>query len=346
MSYSLFNRELIQRNKEREKAGLNTLTMDEANELIIDHWWKQKKYNEIINYVLENWDAGNSDVVALPILEKFIEQRECTLFVRFWKGILRQRIENVWSFKGYKPTIELLEYLENLDLSGFNPYHSTEPPDRQLAHHRKFALEGITTYMEGLKKLGLQQEQTKAALLYEQVYKLARPIPKPATDKRKIDENIFWLLIDESRAGTTNSGDFIENLRNKLEHFPEKELKNFDKWFIRCVNDLNSWDQWALAYIVRGGCGDDEFDYYRAWVVSLGRKAFETVKSMDESRLTSLFTEDPQLEQLYYLAADLYELRTGDIYTPPLVKPNKITGSKWTEEQLEQTYHSLFQLFR
>ena len=345
MSYSLFNREWVQRNKERDKMKLPYLTWDEANEIIIDNWMKQKKFSEIVNYVLENWDTGNGDKIALPILDKFIEQKEVSFYIRFWKGILKQRMENVWSFSGYEPTEEVLKYLENLDLSDFNPFSNTEPSDRQLAYYRKFTLDGINRYIDGLRKIGLNEEVAKAEMLYEIVSKLQKPIPKPASDNRKIDENLFWLLIDESRFGASNSADFIDNLRNKLERFQSKELKHFDKCFLNRVNELNSWDQWALAYMVRGGCGDDEFDYYKAWVVSLGKEAFESIKIIDESKLIFLFSEDPQLEELYYLAADIYESRTGDIYDPPEVKQQKITGVKWSEEKIKEAYPRLHEIF-
>ena len=115
------------------------------------------------------------------------------------------------------------------------------------------------------------------------------------SDKRKINDELFWQLIDESRKKSLDKFQFVDNLIETLETFHPKELRNFDKILLTKVNELNSWEHWALAYIVRRGCGDDEFDYFKTWVISKGYQAFMSIKNLDESRLPSLFSEDPQL---------------------------------------------------
>ena len=76
-------------------------------------------------------------------------------------------------------------------------------------------------------------------------------------------------------------------------------------------NQLNRWELWALAYIVRRGCGDDAFDYFKVWVISKGQEAFEDIKSLNVSKLQRHFDEDPQLEEMFWLVENVYENKTG-----------------------------------
>jgi hypothetical protein len=103
-----------------------------------------------------------------------------------------------------------------------------------------------------------------------------------------------------------------------LESFHPKELGNFDKFLRIKANELNTWEHWALAYIVGRGCGDDAFDY---------------------------FNEDPQLEEFYYLAEQVYESKTSDLMRPVNVKSSKLTGRKWDEGNLQIDFPAICKLF-
>ena len=174
---------------------------------------------------------------------------------------------------------------------------------------------------------------------------MEKPIMQLTKDKRKIDEKLFWSLIEEARSVSSDQMDFIDQLRVLLESFRVSELRNFQKIFYIKINELNTWEHWALAYIVRSGCGDDEFDYFKAWAVSKGKESFEAIKDLAEDKLVSIFDEDPQLEQFYYLTSEIYELKTGEFMPPVRVKSSKLTGKKWDEDKLTEAFPSLCKLF-
>ncbi len=345
MSYALFSREWIRMNKENDKAGLPYLSPEEANETIRSQWLAQKRYRDLVGYILENWTAGNGEEFAAPVFAALISENETALFVKLWKGMLRQRLGWLWNYDVFDRTDNFIELLERIDLSDFNPYSSQEPADRRLAYQRRFTMQGINTFIEGLENLGLTHEIEKAKALLEVVRTLQQPKPGPVTDKRKMDEPLFWQLIDEANEGADDRGQFMDNLRPKLEAFPSGELKKFDKWLITKANELNTWQHWALAYMAMQGCGDDAFDYFRPWVVSRGKVAFEAIKDLDETKIVTYFNEDPQLEDLNYLAAEIYEVRTADVYAPPRIKQSKINGTRWAADQLPALYPGLCKLF-
>ena len=66
---------------------------------------------------------------------------------------------------------------------------------------------------------------------------------------------------------------------------------------------------------------------------------------MEENELVAIFNEDPQLEELYSLAEQVYVDKTSDLMQPMKVKTNKLTGKKWDEEKLPQTFPTLCKLF-
>jgi hypothetical protein len=79
--------------------------------------------------------------------------------------------------------------------------------------------------------------------------------------------------------------------------------------------------------------------------VSKGRLAFDAIKSLNEGELVSIFDEDPQLEELYYMAQEIYESKTFDCMPPVKVKSSMLTGKKWKEDTLAATFPSLWKLF-
>src|SRR5258708_32329909 len=87
---------------------------------------------------------------------------------------------------------------------------------------------------------------------------------------RGMTPTVFWRLIDEARAAP----DTEEAIEVRLAGFPPSEIERFQAIVNRLRNRSYRWDLWAVAYIVRGGCGDDEFDYFRGWLILQGKSIF------------------------------------------------------------------------
>lgn len=349
MSYSKFLDDLNDFYKGRHERGItDRLTLDEAQNIVRDNWMKAGRFKELISYILENWDSGNCDDFIKPLTEILLKNREVNLFKRLWKGIIRYRIENVWyynsSLKENYPDFTL-EDLAKINLLDFNQFSSKEDIRRRVAFHRQFTLNGISEFINGLKVLNLVEEIERLNELYNTIFTLQKPKPKPSTDKRKIDEIIFWQLIEKSRQETTDQFEFIDNLKQSLELFKPEELRKFQKLLLTIQDELNSWEHWALAYIVRRGCGDDGFDYFRIWAVSKGQKNFEAIKQLDTTLLKNIFDEDPQLEELLSLAETVYEDKTGEIMKEVKIKQSKLKGKKWSEENIAKDFPVLCNLF-
>src|SRR5688500_15858167 len=109
-----------------------------------------------------------------------------------------------------------------------------------------------------------------------------------------MNEDIFWDLIEKSRKAA-ETGDIngsqdrhvtkLERLLSKLEPDDIAQFRNYLHHF---MGKANSWDLWGVAEILGEGVSDDWFAYFRAWLVSMGRKEYEKAlkdpESVDEIR--------------------------------------------------------------
>jgi hypothetical protein len=93
-----------------------------------------------------------------------------------------------------------------------------------------------------------------------------------------------------------------------------------------------------------GGCSDDMFEYFRAWLVAQGRETFDRVLA-DPQSLADLDEEDPsaacEFESLLAVAAGAYEAAGfGDLYdvVPARDSPPKLDRELDDEEKLDAKY--------
>lgn len=328
MSYGKFLDESGDLNEWRKKNNLPNQHYEKTFADLRDIWINNKRYSELIAFIHENWDSGQWDEFFEPLEKHLIENKLEKEFIKFWKGILRRRFSSLWNWN--KEFGRKTEYWDG---------------SRKTFEYQKLTLEGLYRFKQGLVELGAEQEIEKTNELIKTVDRLEKPKPKKTTDKRKISENIFWDLVKLNREKSENKFDFIENLSNQLEEFKPTEIKRFERTFLSKYNELNRWEVWALAYIARPGCGDDAFDYFKAWVISKGQETFEDVKNLNVSELKKHFDEDPQLEEMFSLAENVYENKTGELMSPARVKKQKLTGKQWKEQNLEKDFPEIWKLF-
>jgi Protein of unknown function (DUF4240) len=349
MSYRKFVDEAASYLDLREKDNLPGLTMDEAFAHIRDKWIVEKKYSELISFIVENWEGNDCDDFIRPWSNVLIETGERTIHKQLWKSIIKKRVSTLWMYLRFlkeaapEATIETIKIL---DLKGANPYSSTQSFEQTVAWQRLYAINAINEFMNGLKKLNEFDEVEAQMTLLKQVTLLKRSKPKQIISKAKIGEKAFWRLIAEARRASNDQASFLNNLKTTLEKFEAKQIMNFQKILAEKTNQLNTWEHWALAYIARRGCSDDGFQDFKAWAVSKGEQAYNIIKTFDEERLVSLFDEDPQLEELYYLAEEVYQDKTSSAMSIVSDKKStELTGQKWNEENLKTLFPSLCQLF-
>lgn len=341
---------------------------DEANEKLKQKVIQQKLFYDFTTYILQRYSSHSK--YADSFLDALLENNEPVLFKKYWKKRLSEQIQYFWELYNYfeegvgwrnnKQTLVYEQYNFEVELNTkkflsydrdiLNENHDKYPAfqDSYLEYvwYWHNTLDFIDNFIAEMKKIDAQNEIEKANEYKESIYHLKKPRAKKTTDKRKIDEALFWELIETSQKESELGDDPLDILRYKLEAFSATEIKKFKKYFLEKINELYSWDIWALAYIVRRGCGDDGFDYFCAWVISQGKDTFEYVKDLKLDKLQAIFSqEDPQLEEMFYVANEAYENKKNEEMPEPRVKSKKIMGTKWNEKSICKSYPKICDLF-
>jgi hypothetical protein len=91
-----------------------------------------------------------------------------------------------------------------------------------------------------------------------------------------MDIDQFWHLIETTQ--DKDAGDRAARLTDRLAGLPEAEIQWFAMHLDSARARLDTFALWGAAYLMRDGvCSDDGFYYFQAWLIGLGREAFERV---------------------------------------------------------------------
>jgi hypothetical protein len=168
-----------------------------------------------------------------------------------------------------------------------------------------------------------------------------------------MEDEEFWSIIDASRRRARNDPEaHIETLTVALGALPEEEIIAFDGRFHEFWVQAYTWDLWAAAYIIGGGCSDDGFMDFRGWLVSKGQKVYETALADPESLLRVVDDVDGecQIEGFQYAAPAAWAEKAGSDeadfpVTRGCVQPENPSGEPWEEDDLPHRFPKLWRKF-
>jgi uncharacterized protein DUF4240 len=126
----------------------------------------------------------------------------------------------------------------------------------------------------------------------------------------------FWQIIERAAASDHDPNAHTEALRIALRELPLEEVIAFEAAFRRYLNQAYTWDLWGAAYVVHGGCSDDGFEYFRRWLVTRGRDAYEQALA-DPDALAQLDARPGhwgvwEFELIYYVAGEVFKEKGGE----------------------------------
>ena len=152
MSYKQFVTDLNEFYKDDSHKGIH---YELGQTIVRDNWIKNGRYDELIDFILENWDSGNCDDFIQPLEEKLIAESHIKRFTRLWRRIIYFRlVKFLDTLKDFKKVD--ITAIDKIDVSNFNmlSVDSYKDSKKVLAFRRDFLLKGITKFRKGLKSLG------------------------------------------------------------------------------------------------------------------------------------------------------------------------------------------------
>ncbi len=132
-------------------------------------------------------------------------------------------------------------------------------------------------------------------------------------------------------------------LGNELRRLSLDEVRSFQDHFDDCDDRAYSWELWAAAYIIHGGCSDDSFSDFRSTLISMGRQTYESALA-DPPWLADINydAEVATYEGYQYVPATV---RTELGVTEPLPRtkpaPAEPSGQEWDEDTVADLYPKL-----
>ena len=162
-----------------------------------------------------------------------------------------------------------------------------------------------------------------------------------------MNEAEFWNLIAAAKQESKGNPERqVELLQRTLERQTEADILDFDRLLQEQLTRSYTLDLWAAAYIINGGCSDDGFDYFRAWLIAQGREVFQNALQ-DPETLVDVAEADAELELFLYVAIEAFEKKTKTKFTYTSRPRRELTGDEWEEDEeaLQAKYPKLFAQF-
>ena len=162
-------------------------------------------------------------------------------------------------------------------------------------------------------------------------------ITESIQDSKEIMESKkFWKIIENTKS--ESSGDYEKQqslLERELLKLTAKEVLEFDNKFRTLRGKIYTWDFWAAAYIINGGCSDDCFSDFRGWLIGQGKSIFESAVQNIETLSELKETNDGNWEGLSYISTDIYKKKTGNDMPNEIQENFEIIGEEWEEDENE-----------
>lgn len=153
----------------------------------------------------------------------------------------------------------------------------------------------------------------------------------------------FWKIIDQSYQTSKGKQDNqLVALSASLSGLSESNLIKFDDIYRDQLDKSYHWDLWAAAFIINGGCSDDGFDYFRDWLISLGRDTFEAALKDPQTLISFATPYETEFEEFRYVMEEAYEEK----FSKQLPFGNRKystepKGVAWDEEELDEKFPQL-----
>ena len=148
----------------------------------------------------------------------------------------------------------------------------------------------------------------------------------------------FWDLIDEA---IKRAPDDLEARNRAMEYLlgtlPPGGWNSFGQKFYEIDSAAYTWALWGAAYQINGGCSDDGFDYFRAWLISQGRAVYEGALANPDSLADHVDPDEDDHENEDFLDIAIKSTAQGPLTTEP-------AGEDWDfddEAEMQRRYPRL-----
>ena len=155
-----------------------------------------------------------------------------------------------------------------------------------------------------------------------------------------MESHEFWRLVEEARAPGRSAQGVVAALVPALAALEPSQIEGFQGWLDAYRYAAARKELWAAAFYVKGGCSDDSFDYFRAWLIAQGQEVFLAAMhdpgSLAEHRWPGGDSRWPSMscEPMMSAPRRAYELVTGKKMGWERVNPRVEEESQWPADRI------------
>ena len=154
----------------------------------------------------------------------------------------------------------------------------------------------------------------------------------------------FWKIIEQVHRDSHSDMDKkCELLEVELRKLTSEEVQVFHRHFDECMDRAYTWELWAAAYIIGGGCSDDAFSDFRATLISMGRETFEkAIANPQWFAEINYDAENAHYEGYQYVPTKVEkDLGAGKRFPRYQAHPAQPSGKSWDEDKVNELYPNL-----
>ena len=261
------------------------------------------------------------------IHEALLARRDIRRLKRLWGMTLAEQKSAFWEYHAF--------------CRQKGPFYDEKEAVPLLARDKARVLDTLDHVANLMESLGehdyarQRREERGRIAREERGKKLGKPID------RKMDEDVFWELVETAARDAEAPGEAPDRLTQALEAFKPGEIGKFNKLLDAQMDALNSWDVLALAYLALDGASDDTFEYFRAWLIFEGRAVCAAAVGDVESLAGRVRYGEGRIEGLASVAPNAYENRSGKPLKPRKPGDRRMKGAPWEEADLPARYPRL-----
>ncbi len=153
-----------------------------------------------------------------------------------------------------------------------------------------------------------------------------------------MDVDELWGLIEHaSTQGRVlqDADEVASRLVERLAEMPAERIVSADEQLRTLAARAYGWELWGAAYVINGGCSDDGFEYFRAWLIAQGERVYNDALT-DPDSLASLFSPgqrvEAESEAMLGATWEAYRIRTDSDLPRGVTVNEPALGEGWNLE--------------
>lgn len=92
-----------------------------------------------------------------------------------------------------------------------------------------------------------------------------------------MNEQILWKFVQKAREHTSSNYKQTQYLTEAMTGWSTQNLITFKQLYWKLLKYSFSADLWAAAYVINKGCSEQDFLYFRNWLILQGQATFKKV---------------------------------------------------------------------